>query len=85
MQSLTTGGKILVFLFVLFAVVGFIDYFFYVQQVRHLLSGLGFSLLAYGGLMNGFSGARPRHPTGRYASIIGALILMVSIALRFLQ
>jgi hypothetical protein len=84
-QSLTTGGKILVFLFVLFAIVGFIDYIFYGQQLRNLLSGLGFSLLTYGALKNGFSTAQPQHAAASYATILGSLILVAAITLRFLQ
>ena len=83
--SLTTGGKLLVSLFVLFAIVGFIDYAFYGQQLRNLLSGIGFSLLAYGTLKNGLSGAQSPQTVASYATISGSILLVVAIALRFLQ
>lgn len=83
-QALPTGGKILVFLFVLFAAVGFIDYFFYDQQFRNLLSGIGFSLLACGAVTNEFSSSLPRHRAATFATVLGSLILVVAIALRFL-
>ncbi|MDR7192095.1 hypothetical protein [Luteimonas terrae] len=83
-QPLTTAGNIFVFLFALFAIVGFIDYAFYGQQLRNLLSGLGFSLLVYGALKNGFSATEPQHVPGSYATILGSLLLVAAIALRFL-
>lgn len=84
-QSFTLGGKLLVFLFALFAIVGFVDYTFYGQQLRNLLSGLGFSLLTYGALKNGFSAAHAQDAAAGYATILGSLILVAAIALRFLQ
>ncbi len=72
-------------LFALFAITGFIDYIFYGQQLRNLLSGLGFSLLTYGALKNGFSTTQRRHTAGGYSTILGSLILVAAVALRFVQ
>ena len=87
----STGAKIFIGVAAVLAAVNMIDFIFYGQEIRHLLAALGFALMTYGTLKNGFARAatadRPAavHAGGRYANNAGLLLVVASIALRFLQ
>jgi hypothetical protein len=89
---ISTGAKIFVWVAAVVGTLHIIDFIFYGQEIRNLLTGLGFALMAYGVHKNGFGHIRAvadRPVTddigGRYATNIGALLVLVSVALRFLQ
>ena len=71
---------------VLFVIVGAIraaDFIFYGHEIRNALSGIGFSLMAYGLYRNGFE-KQARDTGGRYASYAGLALVLASIAMRYL-
>jgi len=89
----STGAKIFMGVAAILAAVNMIDFIFYGQELRHLLAAVGFALMTYGTLKNGFSLTRTAatdrpaavHAGGRYANNAGLLLVLASIALRFMQ
>jgi len=82
--SFGAGAKFLLVLFALMALGGYVDYFFYDEGLRKLLTGLGFTLLTYGAVKNGFSYRQPRDKVAHMATIIGFLLAAGAFLMRFL-
>jgi hypothetical protein len=80
---ISNAAKVMLVVFVIVGTIRMIDFIFYGQEIRSALSGIGFSLMAYGLYRNGFD-KQAQDANGRYASYAGAILVLVSIAARFL-
>ncbi len=79
---ISNSAKLVLILFVVFGAIRIVDFIFYGQQTRDLLAGIGFSLMAFGVYKNGFGKTAP-DANGRYASIVGAGLVLAAIVMRF--
>lgn len=66
--------------FVVMGMIHIIDFAFYGRAMHNLLSGAGFSLMAYGMYKNGFA-SEERNAIGRYSALLGAGIAIAAILL----
>jgi hypothetical protein len=80
---ISNAAKVLLVLFVLVGTIRIVDFIFYGQEIRSALSGIGFSLMAYGLYRNGLE-KQAQDASGRYASYVGVILVLGSIATRFL-
>ena len=79
------GGiaKLMLVLFVIFSVAHLVDFIYYGREPRNLISAIAFALMSFGIYKNGFANEAP-DPVGRYASIVGIVMALVAIAMRYL-
>jgi hypothetical protein len=78
-----SAAKVLLVVLVIVGTIRMIDFIFYGQETRSAISGIGFSLMAYGLYRNSF-GQQASNADGRYASYAGAILVLGSIAARYL-
>ena len=89
---ISKSAKIFIWIAIVIGTIHITDFIFYGQEVRNLLAGIGFALMAFGIHRNGFGHARAvaDHRVavdvgGRYATLVGTLLVLASIVLRFSQ
>jgi hypothetical protein len=87
---LSTGAKIFVWVAIVIGTLRMLDFVFYGQAIRDLLAAIGFALMAYGVLKNGLRPAIGDRAAavdiaGRYATNIGALLIVAAFVLQWLQ
>ena len=80
---ISNAAKVLLVVFVIVGTIRMIDFIFYGQEIRSALSGIGFSLMAYGLYRNGLE-KQAQDPSGRYATYVGVILVLGSIAARIL-
>jgi hypothetical protein len=71
---MTMHNKFFVIFFALFAVINLIDFTFYGQHLRYLAGATGYLFMAYGSYKNKY-----------LIAIIGAVLAMGSIAVKYIQ
>ena len=76
-------AKVMLVIFVLAGVIRIVDFIFYGYEIRNLIAGIGFALMSYGLYKNGLA-KEALDPSGRYASIAGIILVLLSVAVRFL-
>ena len=79
---ISNAAKVLLVVFVIVGTIRIIDFIFYGQEIRSALSGIGFSLMAYGVYRNGLE-KRAQDASGRYAMYVGVILVFASIAVRY--
>ena len=77
-------ARIMLVLFVVLGVIHLVDFIFNDRDFRNLISVIGFALMSYGIYKNGFGKEAP-DPAGRYASIIGVVLVVTAIAMRSMR
>ncbi|AXK71256.1 hypothetical protein DWG18_02425 [Lysobacter sp. TY2-98] len=79
------GGhaKIMLTVFVVVAAIRMADFIFYGHAVQDALSAIGFALLAHGVYTNG-TDTLTRNNAGRYGTVVGAILVLVGAAMRFI-
>ncbi len=80
---ISTAAKVFVVLFTVFGVVHIIDFIFYGHAFRNVIAGIACALMAYGTYKNGLDKSAPNQ-SARHASIIGCILFLVYIAMRYL-
>ena len=80
---ISNAAKLMLVVFVIVGAVRMIDFIYYGQELRTLVSGIGFALMAYGLYKNGFS-APAQDKGGQLASYVGVALVLASIAARYL-
>ncbi len=69
---MATKNRVFVVVFVVFAAINLIDFALYGQNLRNLAGAAGFGLMAYG-----------YHKESHFASIVGALLALGSILVKY--
>jgi len=79
---ISNAAKVMLVVFVIVGTIRMVDFIFYGHEIRSAMSGIGFSLMAYGLYRNGFE-KRAQNASGLYATYLGAILVLGSIAVRF--
>lgn len=75
-------AKVMFFAAAVMAAIRVVDFIFYGWAPRDLLAAVGFALLAYGMYVNGLDKVG-RSKGGNYATVVGSVLVIVAIGLKY--
>lgn len=70
-------------LFFVASAINLIDFIFYIQEPRIMISAIGYALMAYGTYKNGFT-KEGSDLGGRYGLIVGFVLVAAGFAMKYL-
>jgi hypothetical protein len=79
----SSGTKITFVLFFVASAINHIDFIFYVQEPRKMISAIGYALLAYGTYKNSLT-KEALDLGGRYGLIVGFVLVAAGFAMKYL-
>ena len=80
---ISTSTKITLVLFALVGTINLIDFIFYAQEPRKIISAIGYTLMSYGIYKNSLA----KEPLGRgalYGFVVGFVMVAAALAMRYL-
>jgi hypothetical protein len=80
---ISSGTKITLVFFVVVSIINLIDFIFYVQEPRKMISAIGYALMAYGTYKNSLT-KEALDLGGRYGLIVGFVLVAAGFAMKYL-
>ena len=80
---ISSGTKITLVIFFVASAINLIDFIFYVQEPRKMISAIGYALMAYGTYKNSFT-KEALNLGGRYSLILGFVLVVAGFVMKYL-
>ena len=82
-SKISNASKVLVVIFTIAGALRTVDFISYGHEIHNLVAGVAFALMAYGIFKNGLA-KEMYDPSGRTATVAGAVLMLCSIPLKYI-